>query len=701
MSNKKLNDKPTDDKDVKTLLVREASSPIRVRELLCSDYDIPEEAYCYLIENLSNQVHREFRPKSNNKKGRYYTNDTSITYLKKDVRSYICQDDFIDIDIKACYPSIVFELSKQYGIQNKNLQNYLENYDKIVKDNPDLKSSVRNVIHGAIHHVLNREFADEINEIMDHILSSHQGNEEEKVDRGTKVHQILSRYERVIIDRIICYLKKKSIDIRGYCYDGLILPKEASQYLDELNEISKPYKIIIKPWNPPKVKITIPHDHFDWNDKSSYSTLESFNNGSFPTKGHFLKQFIPVVLKTIRNISGNYLIKYSNRTHKIGNLPNITVRVGSNHIKSHAVFSELNSLICFENVCNTDKPTNNCFSIWKGFGYKTVDLPYEQLEEECKPFINHIKEILCNGDINVYNHFIKWLAVQIQNVGIKTEVGYVFCGKGGIGKSTVGRLIDRMFGHWNIATLSGLDRLTRNFNAELEGKTMVWLEELKSAKEHDFICDLNQLKTLIDQPYIRIERKGKDPYTIDCTLNVIGFSNNNYCVPMTEGVSRRFVLQVSNDKYQENFTYFEKLQKDIENDHLVNCFGSYLKLINLEEFQVRILPKTQLKQELTSRWMNPIEKLIIIAWIKRGKTLSYISTNEFIGIAREYKIEKVTKDAMSGRSLGFELRQYLGSQHETLRKYKVDLDSNKHIKTTPEMIQILEEQIQELEGEVY
>ena len=69
---------------------------------------------------------------------------------------------------------------------------------------------------------------------------------------------------------------------------------------------------------------------------------------------------------------------------------------------------------------------------------------------------------------------------------------------------------------------------------------------------------METLKSYVDQPTIRFEKKGIDPVVMANILEFIGCSNWTNCIEQKEGTdTRNFITKVS-DKYVGNHDYFNR-----------------------------------------------------------------------------------------------------------------------------------------------
>jgi hypothetical protein len=112
----------------------------------------------------------------------------------------------------------------------------------------------------------------------------------------------------------------------------------------------------------------------------------------------------------------------------------------------------------------------------------------------------------------------------------------------GVGKDALGILIKRIIGSANFLSIPKLSRISRKFNASLEGKQMVIVAEAHPETKDDFEGE-SVVKDLLTNNTIEIENKGQDPRKYSNHINMLLFSNyaDGYVPP--KGTRRAVVLE--------------------------------------------------------------------------------------------------------------------------------------------------------------
>ncbi len=204
------------------------------------------------------------------------------------------------------------------------------------------------------------------------------------------------------------------------------------------------------------------------------------------------------------------------------------------------------------------------FDPGKDHGDKLLNL-YRGFAVKAKPqgsiemYLNHVYEVIANGDTKVYDHLIALMADAVQ-LRPRPGVAVAILGSQGVGKgvfiNNFGALFGRHFVH-----LTQSSHLTGRFNSHLTEGMLVFVDESfwagdKSAE--------GVLKGLITEDTLMIEGKGKDAYVVKNHNRLFMATNNNWMVPAGMEERRFFVMRAS-DKYRQNHDYFSKIQEEMVN----------------------------------------------------------------------------------------------------------------------------------------
>ncbi len=136
------------------------------------------------------------------------------------------------------------------------------------------------------------------------------------------------------------------------------------------------------------------------------------------------------------------------------------------------------------------------------------------------------------------NKFLDWLAWCLQNEDKKPNwAPFLYSASKGTGKSTLCRLVARLFGTENSVTQNGVDKLTSRFNVPVLTSKLVISEELVLKQDSP---QSNALKTYLTETETLSERKGAEPEMLEQVCCFLFTSNH---LPLwIEPEDRRYYL---------------------------------------------------------------------------------------------------------------------------------------------------------------
>lgn len=234
---------------------------------------------------------------------------------------------------------------------------------------------------------------------------------------------------------------------------------------------------------------------------------------------------------------------------------------------------------------NQDTPGR--YNLWRGFSVKPDD------SKSCDLFLDHLKNIVCNGNQEHFDYMVGWLAHMIQKPEEKPGVAVVLRGNKGAGKDTVANYVGRMFtAHYMM--VSQQRHLTGNFNAHQEKVLLLHVEEgfWAGGKSEE-----GALKSLITSEFATIERKGIDAIQVNSVLRVFMSSNEKWVVPASADERRYFVLDINpaytvqGARKAQRADYFKALKRERDKGGPAALLA-YLQAYDISDFEVRDVPET-------------------------------------------------------------------------------------------------------------
>lgn len=236
------------------------------------------------------------------------------------------------------------------------------------------------------------------------------------------------------------------------------------------------------------------------------------------------------------------------------------------------------------------------FNLFTGYNYDIQD-NFEVELSVLEDVLYHIREVICGGNLEAYDYFLKLWANIIQNPKNKVGKATVLSGEQGVGKNIImewfgEKIIGKKYYYYTNNFDDIMDKFTKT-----ENKLLTILDECDFfAGNHSFF---NKMKSLITQGTEKMEKKFKDAILIPNLNNFVMISNEEYLVKIEDGDRRYFCLMVSN-KHKGDSKYFKKLGKALDSDEVCQNFLHYLLQMDLSEWDADVIPTTVFKEKLKS-----------------------------------------------------------------------------------------------------
>lgn len=246
----------------------------------------------------------------------------------------------------------------------------------------------------------------------------------------------------------------------------------------------------------------------------------------------------------------------------------------------------------YQGVCFAPErePQNNYYNLWRGFSVKP--LAYESANEKQKAgfdaFIDHARNNVCNGNEALFVWLMGYFAHMIQRPYERPLTTLVFKGKKGTGKNALIDRVGNLIGKSHYLVAHDSRYLTSNFNGHLDSCLCLVLDEAfwsgdKSAE--------GKLKGLTTAPTILIERKGKEPYSVDNLVRLIVIGNEQWLVPASADERRYAVFDLGENRMQDR-KFFHDMRVNLDELGGSSVLLDYFKNFDLSQVDVDGAPVT-------------------------------------------------------------------------------------------------------------
>ena len=622
----------------------------------------PFDTATKMLEKSTNgQIKVDYHQSGGRNFGRFFAaGGVSLQYICREIRHTIASEYYVDLDMVNAHPVILRFICQQHDIDCERLNSYIENREQYIEDvinenkthsREDVKRIFLSLINGGAgdYNSLTkptrflRRFKIEVTSILEELCSLYpkeydiRKKSNPSNPMGSTVNAIMCDYENKILQCVLKFYQDKGIIKENcvLCFDGIMIPKnakimelipECEQYVLEKTKIVVSLKI-----KPMDEGFDIPNDIDDYVEFKAFDPQDNFCWLEFDEKyrGKVFTSLDEVIEKTRHDLNRvmckveqgcGFIVK---KTDCKDNLMDIIDR-GSNFTDMFFEYYEGDKQIelpfkkyiqLFSNLLNRyrsiDFAPNNTdplvFNLWSGFKAHEID---NINVEAIQLILTHIKEVYCSDCEESYEYFLDLIYYIIKYPGKPLGVAtFIFSKKHGSGKNILlDFLQEYVFGNNISYYTTGLETVLEKHNHMLKNKKIVIVDELASSSDK-FVANFDKMKSMMTGPFISINPKGTNQYSIKNVLAWFLISNNDDCLRLEASDRRYFCLSVS-EKYIGNKEYFKKLSSTFSPE-TGNIFFSYLmKRGDERDVNIRTPPMNAFKKSIISKgWSTPIRFL--------------------------------------------------------------------------------------------
>jgi len=240
---------------------------------------------------------------------------------------------------------------------------------------------------------------------------------------------------------------------------------------------------------------------------------------------------------------------------------------------------------------------NDQYNLWNGFAYEGDP------EGNCDLYLNHIFENICSSDQKLYDFVLDWMAQIIQEPHQKTGVALALRGIPGTGKGIYAHTFGELLGS-HYLTVNNIEMLTRNFNAHLLFKLLIFSDEAVWGGDKK---SENILKNFITEPREMIEKKGVDAVEVDSYKRLLMSTNNDWVAPVDNNDRRYVIIDVAENHVRDR-KYFGAILTQMKNERGFEKIIYLLMNRDISERDWSKLPMTKARMENILRSFSPVQK---------------------------------------------------------------------------------------------
>ena len=250
----------------------------------------------------------------------------------------------------------------------------------------------------------------------------------------------------------------------------------------------------------------------------------------------------------------------------------------------HAVVKSTQKKMTFNNL--VFRPGGDAlpddFNMFRGYAVERLLEEYpDRYPDAASPMFDHIKDVLCAGDQQVYDYVLKFIAHILNNPTDKCGVALLLYSKPGAGKNVLFTFLEAIVGAALVASVQDDRSLTGEFNAHRANKLLILANELKNG---GVACkDANILNSMITDKTDHIRCLGKDRQRIESVSSLMMFTNERRSVRIGPDDRRYCAIECSDAKIGDT-TYFANLVATIDDPKARVEFFRQVREIDIKGF---------------------------------------------------------------------------------------------------------------------
>lgn len=289
-----------------------------------------------------------------------------------------------------------------------------------------------------------------------------------------------------------------------------------------------------------------------------------------------------------------------------------------------------------ENYLNMAKPYN--YDVLLGKPIKQT----KELKEAIGTIYDHIKTVLCNGEVDSFDYFLNFIACSFN--GRKVRKALVLQSKERTGKGIIINdflkevLGDRMY---KTNSVESIMRYTKSF----EGCCLINFDELPHCDNYKGLQD--NLKGLITEPEFTCRDMYSSGYQQKNTFNIL-ITTNNDAISLTQNNNSRYVCLDINESKIGDTEYFKKLSKAMKYPNVLEQMYNDMRerFKTLDNWNEDVMPFTETRKIKIIEALPQFYKYIKEQFILTNTDIN-CRTNDFL---EEYRL--ITKDKTSNQKIG-------------------------------------------------
>lgn len=533
---------------------------------------------------------------------------TGLGTFCQEVRGYLADGIYLDVDMVNCHPTIINGLFKKYGIDCSIINEYVSNRDNFLKSEKITKEDFLKIINtgkcdcqGKMKKLHNQIYGV----FLAKIISDRPDIKVKKDDynkQGKIIANFLQDIEFKILSKLYNYCETEGIIIDVLMHDGFFVritdkvnENVINGYLNKFNEIvNNSFDI--------DMKFKIKNHNKSLFEKIGKDTRKEYNK----LKDEFEKSNCKIFKKGIFLHTNNETITTFTRQSLLTAYENLSFNEGDKRKSFVQEWLKDEEIRQYSDVGCYPKPDDcpdDIFNTWIDFKCEKLKKPNIRNSENIDIILGHL-QALSGDDYDVYQWLCRWIGQMIKYPEDKSFCP-VFISKQGAGKGTFVSFMQKLLGESKVIESTNPERdVWGQFNGIMETAFLVNINELNKKSTFDA---MGRIKGLVTDRKIMINKKGMQSYETNSFHRFVITTNSDDPIETSKD-DRRFIIIRCSDKNIGKQDYFKKLNEAIEDIGTIKlCYEYFKNLDGLSTFYTSPTPKTKYQENLIELSLSPVE----------------------------------------------------------------------------------------------
>jgi len=567
-------------------------------------------------------------------KGRIYVKVFGIQSLQRDIRGFLCSQDYVDVDMKNAHNNILFFIKDKFfkNIKCPVLESYINNRDKILNSFNITKVEVLKILNQEWKYKGDNKFLKSIDTELkdlqtaiwnsDHFVDVPKTNLKVKNKKGSFINRVLCVYENLILQEGI---QKVGCDVP--MFDGLFIRKtdNIDGVLEKLNDNIYNIEWTFKPHSD---KIKIDDDLVLPNYEDDYTLMKK----NFEKEFFFTRCPLSFV-----SIDGDDIEFYKRSDFQVITAPWEYEEDG----KTKNFFNEWlkdktrKQYKRIDFIPDNDQCPEDVYNMFKPFTAEYIE-PEKRIDTK---LFYELIDLLVNHRDDCKDYLLSYISDMFQNPVKSPTTGILFKGIEGVGKDMMINFLKNIMGHDYSLDVPHLEHILGKFNSNMSRKLLLNISEIEGK---DAYSKDNPLKYFMTAIKHRIERKGVDPWNETNYKRIFGTTNGDNSLKLSTNNRRWTVFQTASPREKD---FYSELGPNLENQEFLNSLFS-----EFMDYEIKIdvckIKNTLEMNEMESLNINPFylfsfeffrnkrvledEYKSYLYYDNNDKNIIYIRNNHFI-----------------------------------------------------------------------